>query len=315
MIRTSHLFSLGLALSAVMLLGACARQASAPATAPAGKTGDAASKVAVARGIIDVEGGLIGLAPPMDGSISAAPVKEGALVKKGQLLLSLDGALLQQEVAMASADLALANDRLKGSQAQVRELERNATRLTTGASEGVSSNQQADAARQQLAGVRVDADVAAAQVDMAQHKLEHAKLKLQQMSLTAPEAGTVVGQVPGPGAFVQAGKPAISLLPARPLQVRAELSAAYADAVQVGMQATVVPDSDGAGNTTPLPLARVVRISPVFAQARLPEDAGRGVAKVVECVLEFDGEAKVRFGQHVRVEFRKQVRSAVEPTP
>jgi multidrug resistance efflux pump len=45
---------------------------------------------------------------------------------------------------------------------------------------------------------------------MAQHKLEHARLKLQQMSLSAPEAGTVVGQVPGLGAFVQAGKPAIS---------------------------------------------------------------------------------------------------------
>ena len=109
---------------------------------------------------------------------------------------------------------------------------------------------------------------------MAQHKLEHAKLRLQQMSLSAPEAGTVVGQVPGVGAFVRAGKPVISLLPARPLQVRAELSAAYADAVQVGMKATVVPDSDGAENTGTLPPARVVRISPVFAQARLPEDAG-----------------------------------------
>ncbi|MDJ1624806.1 HlyD family secretion protein [Stenotrophomonas sepilia] len=301
MTKTSHLLPLSLALSAALLLGACSREAPTAASAPSGKEGTAAAgKVAVARGIIDVEGGLIALAPPVDGSIIAAPVKEGATVKKGQLLLSLDGALLQQEVAMASA-----NDRLKGSQAQLRELERNATRLSTGASEGVSSNQQADAAKQQLAGVRADVDVAGAQVDMAQHKLEHAKLKLQQMSLSAPEAGTVVGQVPGVGAFVQAGKPAISLLPARPLQVRAELSAAYADAVQVGMKATVVPDSDGAENTGTLPPARVVRISPVFAQARLPEDAGRGVAKVVECVLEFDGQAKARFGQHVRVEFRK----------
>lgn len=297
MTKTSHLLPLSLVLSVALLLCACSRDA--PAQAPAGKASTAtAGKVAVARGIIDVEGGLIALAPPVDGSITAALVKEGATVKKGQLLLSLDGALLQQEVAMATADLALANDRLKGSQAQLRELERNATRLSTGASEGVSSNQQ-------LAGVRADVDVAGAQVDMAQHKLEHARLKLQQMSLSAPEAGTVVGQVPGLGAFVQAGKPAISLLPARPLQVRAELSAAYADAVQVGMRATVVPDSDGAENASTLPPARVVRISPVFAQARLPEDAGRGVAKVVECVLEFDGEAKARFGQHVRVEFRK----------
>lgn len=303
MTPTPHLLSLSVALATALLLGACSKDAAVP-PAPA-SAASAADKVAVARGIIDVEGGLIALAPAADGSVSAAPVKEGAAVKKGQVLLVLDGALLEQEVGMAGADLALANDRLKGSQVQVRELERNATRLSAGASEGVSSTQQADAARQQLAALRADSDVAAAQVEMAQHKLEHARLKLQQMSLTAPDAGTVVGQVPGVGAFVQGGKPAISLLPARALQVRAELSAAYADAVQVGMRARVTADSDGASGTATLPDARVVRISPVFAQARLPEDAGRGVAKVVECVLEFDGVAKARFGQHVRVEFQK----------
>lgn len=100
MTKTSHLLPLSLALSAALLLGACSKDAPAAAPAPSGKTdAAAASKVAVARGIIDVEGGLIALAPPVDGSITAAPVKEGATVKKGQLLLSLDGALLQQEVA------------------------------------------------------------------------------------------------------------------------------------------------------------------------------------------------------------------------
>lgn len=303
MTRMPPLFSLSFSLGAALLLGACSKDAPVPAQ-PTVATSASADNVAVARGIIDVEGGLIALVPAMNGSVSTAPVKEGAVVRKGDVLLTLDGALLEQEVGMANADLALATDRLKGSQAQLRELEGNATRLATGASEGVSSSQQADAARQQLAGVRADVDVAGAQVDLAQHKLEHARLKLRQMSLTAPDAGIVVGQVPGVGAFVQAGKPAMSLLSARPLQVRAELSAAYADAVQVGMRATVVIDSDGAEGK-PLPVARVVRISPVFAQARLPEDAGRGVAKVVECVLEFESAAKARVGQHVRVEFHR----------
>lgn len=302
MTTSPHIVSLSLALGAALLLVGCAKDAPAP---PAARASPVAAKAAVARGIVDVEGGLIALAPPQDGSIAAAPVKEGAVVDKGQLLLALDGALLEQEVGMATADLALAQDRLKGSQAQVRELERTATRLSAGASEGVSSNQQADTARQQLVAARAEADVAAAQVEMAQHRVQHARIKAQQMSLAAPEGGTVVGQVPGVGAFVQAGKPAISLLPARPLQVRAELSAAYADAVRVGMRATVVADSDGADGSAALPTARVVRISPVFAAARLPADAGRGVAKVVECVLEFEGKPPLRFGQQVRVEFLK----------
>lgn len=84
MTKTSHLLPLSLALSAALLLGACSKEAPAAAPAPSGKTDAAAAgKVAVARGIIDVEGGLIALAPPVDGSITAAPVKEGAVVKKG----------------------------------------------------------------------------------------------------------------------------------------------------------------------------------------------------------------------------------------
>ncbi|TGS34789.1 hypothetical protein EN823_14660, partial [bacterium M00.F.Ca.ET.180.01.1.1] len=67
--------------AAALLLGACSRDAPAPVQPPSGKADAAAAgKVAVARGIIDVEGGLIALAPPVDGSITAAPVKEGATV-------------------------------------------------------------------------------------------------------------------------------------------------------------------------------------------------------------------------------------------
>jgi multidrug efflux pump subunit AcrA (membrane-fusion protein) len=301
MTKTSHLLPLSLALSAALLLGACSRDA--PAQAPAGASTATAGKVAVARGIIDVEGGLIALAPPVDGSITAAPVKEGATVKKGQLLLSLDGALLQQEVAMATADLALANDRLKGSQAQLRELERNATRLST-ASEGVSSNQQADAAKQLAGGTRrCRRGRCAGRHGPAQAGTRQAETAAD----VAERAGSRHRGRPGAGPRrLRAGRQAGDLAAAgAPAAGACRTQRAYADAVQVGMKATVVPDSDGAENTSTLPPARVVRISPVFAQARLPEDAGRGVAKVVECVLEFDGEAKARFGQHVRVEFRK----------
>ncbi|MGG6375687.1 HlyD family secretion protein, partial [Stenotrophomonas muris] len=80
MIKTPYLLPLSLALSAALLLGACSKEAPAPASAGKASTA-AAGKVAVARGIIDVEGGLIALAPPVDGSITAAPVKEGAMVK------------------------------------------------------------------------------------------------------------------------------------------------------------------------------------------------------------------------------------------
>ncbi|WMJ68635.1 HlyD family efflux transporter periplasmic adaptor subunit [Stenotrophomonas sp. 24(2023)] len=293
---------LGLGLSAALLLAACSDDT--PVRAPAEQK-EATGRVAVARGIVDVDGGLIAMALPLDGVIASAPVKDGDKVRKGQVLLAQDDALVQQEIAVATADVQVADERLKAARAQLQDLQRNAARLATGASEGVSSRQQAEAATLQLADKQAEAGIAEAQRDMARHKLDTARLRLRQLSLVAPEAGTVVGQVPAAGSYGQAGKPVLSLLPARPLQVRAELSAAYVDAVKPGMSAVVIPDRDGPDSDGPMPRAKVVRISPVYAQGRLPADAGRGAPRVVDCILQFEGEAPVRFGQHVRVEFHR----------
>ncbi|KAF1016333.1 MAG: p-hydroxybenzoic acid efflux pump subunit AaeA [Stenotrophomonas maltophilia] len=296
------LLLLGLAVAPAMLLSACSGDT--PVRAPAEQK-DAAGRVAVARGVVDVDGGLIALALPLDGPITSAAVKEGDVVRKGQLLLAQDDALPQQELAVASADVQVAEERLKAAKAQLQDLQRNARRLGAGASEGVSSTQMAEAATLQLADKEAEAGIAEAQRDMARHKLEAARLRLRQLSLVAPEAGTVIGQVPAAGTYGQAGKPVLSLLPARPLQVRAELSAAYVDAVKEGMAAVVIPDRDGPDGDGPMPKAKVVRISPIYAPGRLPADAGRGAPRVVECILQFEGDAPVRFGQHVRVEFHR----------
>ncbi len=94
---------------------------------------------------------------------------------------------------MATADLALANDRLKGSQAQLRELSAmppacprvraKACRPTSRPMRPSSSWLRARRCRRGRCAGR-----------HGQHKLEHARLKLQQMSLSAPEAGTVVAR-------------------------------------------------------------------------------------------------------------------------
>jgi multidrug efflux pump subunit AcrA (membrane-fusion protein) len=92
MTRMPPLFFLSFSLGAALLLGACSKDAPVPAQ-PTAATAASADNVAVARGIIDVEGGLIALVSAMDGSVSTAPVKEGAVVRKGDVLLTLDGAM------------------------------------------------------------------------------------------------------------------------------------------------------------------------------------------------------------------------------
>ena len=145
--------------------------------------------------------------------------------------------------------------------------------------------------------------VATAEAAVAQQRLEQAKVALQQLELRAPEDGVIVGVTARQGGRLEAGAPALTLLPARPLIVRAELNSAYVASVRVGMRATVASDMDSAAAA--LPSAKLVRISPIYGNGRLQDDAQRGPVRVVECILEFDGPAEAIVGQNVRVTFHE----------
>ena len=121
---------------------------------------------------------------------------------------------------------------------------------------------------------------------------------MQQLELRAPEDGVIVGVTARQGGRLEAGAPALTLLPARPLIVRAELNSAYVASVRVGMRATVASDMDSAAARA-LPSAKLVRISPIYGNGRLQDDAQRGPVRVVECILEFDGPAEAIVGQNV----------------
>uniref|UniRef100_UPI000AEED37F HlyD family efflux transporter periplasmic adaptor subunit n=1 Tax=Frateuria defendens TaxID=2219559 RepID=UPI000AEED37F len=86
-----------------LLLAGCSHgkpaQAQAPAAAPA------AGYAAVARGRIDVEGGLLNLAAPRDGTLARLDVREGEHVKRGQPLAQLDTAPAQLALVGAQVEL------------------------------------------------------------------------------------------------------------------------------------------------------------------------------------------------------------------
>ena len=86
--------------------------------------------------------------------------------------------------------------------------------------------------------------------------------------------------------------------------MRAELNSAYVASVRVGMRATVASDMDSEA-PRPLCLRPLVRISPIYGNGRLQDDAQRGPVRVVECILEFDGPAEAIVGQNVRVTFHE----------
>jgi multidrug resistance efflux pump len=300
---------LAAALAAAALLAGCGPSHDAPANggqagAKAQSSGPAA--VAVARGKIEVEGGMLDLSPAVAGVVQQLSVKEGQSVQRGQLLLRLTDDTGQADLAVAESEAQLAKARQKARTARLPQLRQTLSRWQAAAREGAADTQNVDEAAQALRDAQAEVDVAAAEAQVAQRKLEQLRAQHKRHELRAPEAGTVVRLATHAGSQAVPGTPAGVVLPQRPLQVRAEINESYAAAVREGMPATVTLDADGAAPQQ-LPSARVLRISPAYGTARLQDDQQRGPVRVIECVLAFDQApaAAVRVGQNVRVQFHE----------
>lgn len=292
------LLSLALAAS---LLAACshddASQGAATAAAPS-------PYAAVARGRVDVEGGLLKLSMPRDGVVADIKVHEGDRVKKGQVLAVLDTRPAQLAVSAAEAEQKQAQAQGKVLEARLKAAQQRATRLAAAAAAGAGDGQSADDARDAAQQLQGELDNAHAAEAVAAQKLDAARYELAQRSLVAPVDAQIVERDIQPGATVSPqGGPAFVLLPEGPRIVRAELNESFVGTVHEGMHAQVVDDS---GSGAPTLNAHVQRIGTVFGPSALEEDPLiRANTRTVQCVLVFDQPppASLRIGQRVIVQF------------
>ena len=277
----------------------CACSRSAP-PAPA-STEAAAPYAAMARGQVDVEGGLLRVAAARDGRIESVAVADGADVQAGGVLATLDSAAARITVASAMAGLEQAQAQAGVLKAKLPQADAQAKRLHEAAGADAATGQAADEAAGELAVLKAEIVAAEAAVGVARHHIDEAQLELDARTLKAPADGRIVRRAVQVGDIVsaQAGTALFELLPKRARIVRAELNEAYVDLVKPGMRAEVVRDSDQ-GTAVP---AHVLRIGDVFGPSRLTDDPlERAGARDVECVLELDG-GEFRIGQRVLVRF------------
>ena len=275
-------------------LVACSGQHPAPAAPPP-------SYAAMARGVVDVEGGLLRLMPRSDGVVATVPVTEGAVVQRGQLLLTLDTRAAELGVAMARAELDQARAHAEELAARLPSAQTRAERVAAAARAAAASQQDSADAASTLASLRAEISAARASIGVAQARLAQAQHELDLRSLRAPVAGTIVRRYVQPGETVSAlaAQPLFELQPQRPLIVRAELNESYIDQVQPGMRAEVVLDA-GSGRTWP---AHVLRLGLVYGPTRLgPQHDQPADAHDVDCVLALDA-AGLHVGQRVLVKF------------
>ncbi len=289
------------ALVALLSLALCACSRPASADLPASKPSDA---VAVARGRVDVEGGLLAISASRDGIVTAVNANDGDRVKAGDVLVQLDPRPAGLVVASAQAEFEQSNAQAKVIAAKLPLLDQQSRRLAAAAGDGAATGQAADDARNAVVVLKAELESAHAGIAIARQHLAAAQFEREQMAIRAPVAGSVVArevQV-GDRIVAQSGKELFRVLPDRPLIVRAELGEAFVDAVRPGMRAEVMSDANPGVSLS----AHVLRVGQVFGAARRSDDPQQSPdARVVDCVLALDS-GSLRIGQQVLVRIHRQ---------
>ncbi|MDE3141979.1 MAG: HlyD family efflux transporter periplasmic adaptor subunit [Pseudomonadota bacterium] len=289
---------------AALLLSACgAATGGDPASASAPR-----AYVAIARGQVAVEGGLLQVRAAVPGLVRAVSVATNAKVAAGQTLVQLDDGAARIAVQLARADLAQAHAQQAMLAAGEPAAALRAQRLAAAVAADAASGQELAEARAALGEIKARAQAAAAAVQAAQARLAAARHQLALYTVHAPVAGYVARRLVQVGARVSPddAQPLLELLPERPLIVRAELNEAYADKVHPGMRAEVVLDAGGGRSYA----AHVLRLGLTYGAVRLgPQHDQPDDARDLECVLQLDAPG-LRVGQRVRVQFLPQTARA-----
>ncbi|RUL74022.1 efflux RND transporter periplasmic adaptor subunit [Dyella choica] len=284
----------------VALLAGCSRD---PAPEPSAAA-RAAAYAAVARGRIDIEGGLLKLTMPSEGVVAQVDVHEGDHVQKGQLLAQLDlqPAKLALDTALAEQQQAMAQ--IGALEQRAKSAGLRASRLEQAAKLGAGDVQSADDAREAAQQAQTELNNAHAAAALAAQKVAGARYQLELRSLHAPATGEIVQRMVQPGASVSpATGPIFVMLPDSPRIVRAELNESFVGVVHEGMAAEV--DDDSGSGMAPLK-AHVLRVGKVFGASTLEDDPQvRANTRSVDCVLTLDQapSAALRIGQRVLVKF------------
>lgn len=181
------------------------------------------------------------LGAPVQGMVAKVLVDRGDVVRKGQLLASLD-ADVEEANAMIARVHAANDTAVESGRARTAFLERKQARNDKLRQTDAVSFAQADEA---AADARVSAaQLREAELNLAQARLEatRAEALLQQRRVVSPVDGVVTERALGPGEYRNDQAHILTIAEMDPLRVETYLPVAAYGQVKVGDTATVLPE-------------------------------------------------------------------------
>ena len=259
--------------------------------------------VAIAKGRIDIEGGIINIAASRPGIVRKVTVEDGADVVAGAILARIDDreARMAQQISERERDQVLSAADLL--QKKVDIAWRESQRFAGLPDDTVVSNQERDIALDQWNLFSAELKQQKAILATAETRIAASRLEVDRHAVRAPLDGRVVRRQvrPGDGVSTLNVTPLFLFAPHGLRIVRADLEERYVDQVKPNQAAEVVLESD----ETMVYKAHVLRIGDVFGTRSASDDpAEKQDIRVIECVLAVEAP-NLRIGQRVFVRFTR----------
>ena len=259
--------------------------------------------VALARGAVDLPGGLIQITAPREGLIESVAVHEGEKIAKNDMLALQNTESARLAMDLAASELSEASAAISLGKVRVENSTREFHRIEALAASHLASVQDMEHARDSLAELRAQLTQQDAAVESAKAKLAAATYESSLRTIRSPIDGTVihVGIQPGETVSNLVAKPIFLLAPAGGRIVRAEIEENALPDIKIGQKAEIVSEE----RTETLVNAHVERIGQIF-NASIPsvdEPSQRQDRHVVECILTLDSDSTLLLGQRVLVRF------------
>ncbi|RMF76923.1 MAG: efflux RND transporter periplasmic adaptor subunit [Acidobacteria bacterium] len=202
------------------------------------------------------------LAPRITGQIVTVNVREGAAVRRGQVLVRLDDRELQDAVGKAEAALAAAREGLAAAEVAAQTQTSSTARDRTLFEAGAISKEALERSTALEAAAEARLAAAHSAVEQAQRALNQARVRLAYATLEAPFDGVVAARLADPGDLAVPGRAVLRLVAGGGIRVRAALPSGDLPFLRQGAAARL-PGPEGALEAT------VSRVFPALGDDRL----------------------------------------------
>lgn len=255
--------------------------------------------VAAARGLVDVEGGLLKLTAPRDGLVLSVAATEGKYVRAGDVMAILDTRQVEREAKIAAEEVVQAEEHYKILQLKAKSLSRQVERMRRAATEKAVSDQSLDEVLSTRDNLASEMTIAASVLSAARSKRDMAQAEVEVRSVRAPVDGLVIRQTIKAGEMVSAQSMTdmFTLLPAGPKIVKAEIAEQFLEGIKPGVAVEVLAED----RTTESYRGRISRISPVLMPSNNPAAGERNDMRTATSIVMISQDTPFRIGQRVIV--------------